>query len=137
MTTIGTTCMAVMVALGLAGVVLGSVTQEKRSTRRRVLRAPQETPAVLPRTKAEPVVFRRAEEKIVTCRSAEADPVGTLMALGFAPDQAGEPRAQEYLRKELAYNLADQLIKAGGIRFYQEEDFISAELRALMPEAEG
>lgn len=92
----------------------------------------------LPTVTGEPVVFRTAEMRFVTCKSDIEISFERAAALGFDPQRPQDrSQARQYWEKELAYRLADQLLDAGGIRFKLDGSTYRAEIKAVLPEGSG
>lgn len=92
----------------------------------------------LPTVTGEPVVFRTAEMRFVTCKSDIKVSFEAAAALGFDPQRPQDrSQARRYWEKELAYRLADQLLDAGGIRFQLDGNIYRAEIKAVLPEGSG
>lgn len=92
----------------------------------------------LPTVTGEPVVFRTAEMRFVTCKSDIEISFERAAALGFDPQRPQDrSQARQYWEKELAYRLADQLLDAGGIRFQLDGSTYRAEIKAVLPEGSG
>lgn len=92
----------------------------------------------LPTVTGEPVIFRTAEMRFVTCKSDIEISFERAAALGFDPQRPQDrSQARQYWEKELAYRLADQLLDAGGIRFQLDGSTYRAEIKAVLPEGSG
>jgi hypothetical protein len=117
MTRAGYIALALIMAASLIGLIVCSVKQRGAKPKPG---APAWDPG-LPPVMAEPLRFRCADLRIVTCKASG--------------DFSNTP--QQYMRKELAYLLADQLIDQGAIRYTQSGTAMRAELRAVLPEVSG
>ncbi len=94
--------------------------------------------AGLPTVTGEPVIFRTAEMRFITCKSDIKISFERAEALGFDPQRPQDrSQARQYWEKELAYRLADQLLDAGGIRFQLDGSIYRAEIKAVLPEGSG
>ena len=118
MTRTGYIALALIMAASLIGLIICSVKQRREAK-------PNPGPSLrdpgLPTVMAEPLRFRCADLRIVTCKAS-------------GDFRNADPR---YMRKELAYLLADQLIDQGAICYTQSGTAIRAELRAVLPEVSG
>lgn len=118
MTRAGYIALALIMAASLIGLIICSVKQRREAK-------PNPGPSLrdpgLPTVMDEPLRFRCADLRIVTCKAS-------------GDFRNADPR---YMRKELAYLLADQLIDQGAIRYTQSGTAMRAELRAVLPEVSG
>ena len=118
MTRAGYIALALIMAASLIGLIIWSVKQRREAK-------PNPGPSLrdpgLPTVIAEPLRFRCADLRIVTCKAS-------------GDFRNADPR---YMRKKLPYLLADQLIDQGAIRYTQSGTAIRAELRAVLPEVSG
>jgi len=132
MTPTGIICTLLIMAAALAGLILCG--GKKRSAVRTVPR--RDSAGELPTVAGEPVVFRQAELRFVTCRASMDTGDEAVKARAFSP-YVPEQRAaaKRYFRKELSYVLADLILEAGGVCFERDGETLRAEIRAvLMPE---
>jgi hypothetical protein len=118
MTRSGYIALALIMSASLIGLIICSVKQRREAK-------PNPGPSLrdpgLPTVMAEPLRFRCGDFRIVTCKAS-------------GDFRNADPR---YMRKELAYLLADQLIDQGAIRYTQSGTAMRAELRAVLPEVSG
>ena len=138
MTRTGYICMIVIVLVSAGGVLFCGL--KNRGTDSHGGRRPprNDMGAALPTVTGEPVVFRTAEMRFVTCKSSMQVGREQAEALGFDPRRETErAQARQYWEKELAYRLADLLLEQGGIRFQLEGNIYRAELKAVLPERSG
>ena len=138
MTRTGYICMIVIVLVSAGGVLFCGL--KNRGTDSHGGRRPprKDMGAALPTVIGEPVVFRTAEMRFVTCKSSMQVGREQAEALGFDPRRETErAQARQYWEKELAYRLADLLLEQGGIRFQLEGNIYRAELKAVLPERSG
>ena len=135
MTRCGMVCLGVLFALSVVGLIVGALHQEK-TPGRHTGKKPQgpvyrDAGAFCP----PPVIFRREEERIVTCKAATDMRKICFEGLWGADDPEKRRAAGiKYAKQELAALLAEQALAAGGIRFYEEGGELRAELRALVSE---
>ena len=137
MTRTGYICMIVIMALAAFGILFGRVRGKDFSTPLRSARNDRRANAGagLPTVTGEPVIFRTAEMRFVTCKSFMEISFERAAALGFDPQRPRDrSQARQYWEKELAYRLADQLLDAGGIRFQLDGSTYRAEIKAVLPE---
>lgn len=88
----------------------------------------------LPTVTGEPVIFRTAEMRFVTCKSSmDLDRFIDEWGLDMQTKE-GRDEVNELSKKELAYLLAEQLLGSGAIRFSMGGHTRYAELRAVLPE---
>ena len=120
MTPIGTACMVVFMILAAGALLYCAVTP--RDEKRR----PQRRARTLPKLPGEPVLFRTAEARFISCKAQTPIDPGTAEIYG--------ERAARLEREQLAYMLADQLLAGGGIAFRRDGNVLRAELRAVIPE---
>lgn len=137
MTRTGYICMIVIMLVSAGGmIVCGLKNRDKplRPSGTSPCRGGRELPTVT----GEPVVFRTAEMRFVTCKSDIEISFERAAALGFDPQRPQDrSQARQYWEKELAYRLADQLLDAGGIRFQLDGSTYRAEIKAVLPEGSG
>ncbi|MBR3585848.1 MAG: hypothetical protein IKO00_07510 [Oscillospiraceae bacterium] len=137
MTRTGCICMIAVMALAAFGILFGRVRGKDKPLRpsgTSPCRGGRELPTVI----GEPVVFRTADLRFVTCKSSMEVGREQAEALGFDPRRETErAQARRYWEKELAYRLADLLLEQGGIRFQLEGNIYRAELKAVLPERSG
>ena len=128
MTPIGTGCLIVMMIMAMAALLYCAVTPREQKDAGRRGRRPlrSEAPRMLPEIPGEPVLFRTAEARFINCKAQTTVDPGTVEIYG--------ERAARLEREYLAYNLADQLLAAGGIAFRKDGNILRAELRAVIPE---
>ena len=82
-----------------------------------------------------PLVFRRGEARIVTCTAVTDLRQMWFEGLWTEKDPEEQRKAGiRYAKQELAAQLADQALAAGGIRFFEEGGTLRAELRAMVGE---
>ena len=138
MTRTGYICMIVIVLVSAGGVLFCGL-KNRGTDSHGGLRPPRnDMGAALPTVTGEPVVFRTAEMRFVTCKSSMQVGREQAEALGFDPRRETErAQARQYWEKELAYRLADLLLEQGGIRFQLEGNIYRAELKAVLPERSG
>lgn len=137
MTRTGYICMIVIMLVSAGGmIVCGLKNRDKplRPSGTSPCRGGRELPKVI----GEPVIFRTAEMRFVTCKSSMEVGRQQAEALGFDPRKKTErEQARQYWEKELAYRLADQLLDADGIRFQLDGSVYRAEIKAVLPEGSG
>lgn len=134
MTRCGTICTCLIIVLSLISMVVCAVKQGRGT---RSVPPGERKSADLPRITGEPMKFRTAEYRFVTCKASIAWREETLLIRGFGLSTQEKQQARRYLKKELAYILADQLIAEGGIDFREEGGELRAQLRAVLPEGGG
>ena len=138
MTRTGCICMIVIMLVSAGGMIVCGMARRKDGLPRAGRGPRNDAGAELPTVTGEPVIFRRAEQRILTCRASMELDDGAITARGYS---AGSPeqraQAERYARKELAYLLTDQLLEAGGIRFVSEGTSRRAEIKAVLPEGSG
>ena len=127
MTRTGCVCMIVLMAAALLGLIL-CATRQRKAGKPRPAAGERET------VTGEPVIFRTAELRFANCKASMELSKNGIEARGFSLDKDGLASAGRYMRKELAYLLADQALEAGAIRFEVRDGTIRAELRAVIPE---
>ena len=138
MTRTGYICMIVIMLVSAGGMIVCGL--KNRGTDSHGSHRPprNDRGAGLPTVTGEPVIFRTAEMRFVTCKSSMEIGRQQAEALGFDPKQPEDrSQARRYWEKELAYRLADQLLDAGGIRFQLDGSIYRAELKAVLPEGSG
>ena len=137
MTRCGMVCCWVVLAVSIIGVLAGAGLQKRAEKKRpqhikEMTRVPERDagPFYTP-----PVIFRREEERIVTCKAA-TDMRKIYFEGLWGADEPEKRHAAgiKYAKQELAALLAEQALAAGGIRFYEEGGELRAELRALVSE---
>ena len=141
MTRTGCICMIVIVLLSAGGVLFCGLKNRGNTSSGASRHLPLQGKArgqELPTVTGEPVVFRTAEMRFVTCKSSMQVGREQAEAMGFDPRRETErAQARQYWEKELAYRLADLLLEQGGIRFQLEGNIYRAELKAVLPERSG
>ena len=138
MTRTGYICMIVIMLVSAGGMIVCGL--KNRGTDSNSGRRPprNDRGAGLPTVIGEPVIFRTAEMRFVTCISNIEISFERAAALGFDPQRPQDrSQARQYWEKELAYRLADQLLDAGGIRFQLDGSVYRAEIKAVLPEGSG
>lgn len=138
MTRTGYICMIVIMLVSAGGMIVCGL--KNRGTDSNSGRRPprNDRGAGLPTVIREPVIFRTAEMRFVTCKSDIEISFERAAALGFDPQRPQDrSQARQYWEKELAYRLADQLLDAGGIRFQLDGSTYRAEIKAVLPEGSG
>ena len=130
MTRTGCICMIVLMAAALLGLILCS-TRQRKAGKPRPAAGERET------VTGEPVIFRTAELRFANCKASMELSKGGIEARGFSLDKDGLASAGRYMRKEMAYLLADQALEAGAIRFEVRDGTLRAELRAVIQEGSG
>lgn len=123
MTRTGTICMVIIIITSMAGMIFCSVTQSGRPRAGRRGRRDEKAAKELA---GEPVLFRTAEMRFVSCKASRSRRLEDVEIYG--------ERALRMERQELAYILADQLLASGGIAFREEEGVLRAEVKAVLPE---
>lgn len=143
MTVCGKICTTLLILLAAAGMIYGMIRMGKEE-KRRGRPVPGVPGAGLPTVTGEPVIFRRAETRVLTCKSSMDIGPGRLEERGFDSRSKGQREAAAlYFKKELAYRLADQLIEAGGIeyeiggRYGQDGSTIRATVKVELPGRSG
>ena len=139
MTRCGMICMIAVLLLATAGMLICGTRRGRGDGLPRRC-APRNDGRVgkLPTVAGEPIVFRRAELRFVSCRASTEISDETIAARAFSPYVPEQRAAAErYFRKELACMLADQILEAGGIRFQRVGETLRAEIRAVLPEERG
>ena len=121
MTRAGYAALIILGVVSLIGLIVCSVKQQRQIGR--PSKAPAGRDPKEPTVVGEPVRFRCADMRFVTCKAS-----GDIRT-----DFADLP----YTKRELAYLLADQLMDQGAIRYSRSGDTVRAELRAVLPEAEA
>lgn len=137
MTRTGCICMIVIMLVSAGGMIACGLKNRGRPFRPSGT-SPCREGRELPTVTGEPVIFRRAEQRIVTCRASMELDDGAITARGYnagSPEQRAQ--AERYARKELAYLLTDQLLETGGIRFISKGTSRRAEIKAVLPEGSG
>lgn len=138
MTRTGYICMIVIMLVSAGGMIVCGF--KNRGTDSNSGRRPPRNVkgSELPAVTGEPVIFRTAEMRFVTCKSFMEISFERAAALGFDPQRPQDrSQARQYWEKELAYRLADQLLDAGGIRFQLDGSTYRAEIKAVLPEGSG
>ena len=121
--------MIILMSAALLGLILCSISQRKA-------RKPRHSAGESGTIIGEPVIFRTADLRFANCKASMELSKANIEARGFAMDRDGLAGAGRYMRKELAYLLADQALQAGAIRFEVSGGTIRAALRAVIPEGE-
>ena len=129
MTRTGTICMVIIIITSIAGMIFCSVTQSRITGAGRRGRRPLRDEKAAEELAGEPVLFRTAEMRFVSCKASRSRRLEDVEIYG--------ERALRMERQELAYILADQLLASGGIAFREEEGVLRAEVKAVLPEVQG
>ena len=130
MTKTGCICMIILMAAALLGLILCS-TRQRKARKPRLAAGERET------VTGEPVIFRTAELRFANCKASMELSKDGIEARGFSLDKDDLAGAGRYMRKELAYLLADQALEAGAIHFEVRDGTLRAELRAVIQEGNG
>ena len=133
MTKCGIICTCVIIIIAMAALVICSVRGEKggKPTGEESRKGPKTVPGMP--YEPGPLVFRRGGARYVTCQASTRLDDGYIVGLE-GRSGADLARMTLYAKKELAAVLADQVLAAGGIRFYVEGSTLRAELRAMVGE---
>ena len=138
MTRTGYICMIVIMLVSAGGMIVCGLKNRGTDSHGGHRPPRNERSAGLPTVTGEPVIFRTAEMRFVTCKSDIEISFERAAALGFDPQRPQDrSQARQYWEKELAYRLADQLLDAGGIRFQLDGSTYRAEIKAVLPEGSG
>ena len=135
MTKCGIICTCVIIILAMAALVICSVRGEKggKPTGEGSRKGPKMVPGMP--YEPGPLVFRRGEARIVTCTAVTDLRQMWFQGLWTEKDPEEQRKAGiRYAKQELAAQLADQALAAGGIRFFEEGGTLRAELRAMVGE---
>ena len=135
MTKCGVICTCVIIIIAMAALVICSVRGEKGKDAKRAAEGVGPYKKGVPGSAFEPgpLVFRRGGARYVTCQASTRIDDGYIVGLE-GRSGADLARMTLYAKKELAAVLADQVLAAGGIRFYVEGGTLRAELRAMVGE---
>lgn len=138
MTRTGYICMIVIMLVSAGGMIVCGFKNRGTDSHGGHRPPRNDRSAGLPTVTGEPVIFRTAEMRFVTCKSDIEISFERAAALGFDPQRPRDrSQARQYWEKELAYRLADQLLDAGGIRFQLDGSTYRAEIKAVLPEGSG
>ena len=138
MTRTGYICMIVIMLVSAGGMIVCGLKNRGTDSHGGHRPPRNDRSAGLPTVTGEPVIFRTAEMRFVTCKSEIEISFERAAALGFDPQRPQDrSQARQYWEKELAYRLADQLLDAGGIRFQLDGSVYRAEIKAVLPEGSG
>lgn len=138
MTRTGYICMIVIMLVSAGGMIVCGFKNRGTDSHGGQRPPRNDRGAGMPTVTGEPVVFRTAEMRFVTCKSFMEISFERAAALGFDPQRPQDrSQARQYWEKELAYRLADQLLDAGGIRFQLDGSTYRAEIKAVLPEGSG
>ena len=135
MTKCGVICTCVIIIIAMAALVICSVRGEKggKPTGEGSRKGPKTVPGMP--YEPGPLVFRRGEARIVTCTAVTDLRQMWFQGLWTEKDPEEQRKAGiRYAKQELAAQLADQVLAAGGIRFFEEGGTLRAELRAMVGE---
>ena len=133
----GIICTCVIIIIAMAALVICSVRGEKNRGAKRAAGGVGPYKKEVPGTPYEtgPLVFRRGEARIVTCTAVTDLRQMWFEGLWTEKDPEEQRKAGiRYAKQELAAQLADQALAAGGIRFFEEGGTLRAELRAMVGE---
>lgn len=141
MTRTGYICMIVIMLVSAGGMIVCGLKNRGNTSSGAARHLPLQGKArgqELPTVTGEPVIFRTAEMRFVTCKSDIEISFERAAALGFDPQRPQDrSQARQYWEKELAYRLADQLLDAGGIRFQLDGSTYRAAIKAVLPDGSG
>lgn len=136
MTTCGIWWTIGLVVLCVIGIILGEARPAAKKTPNREQEKPRREKETGPADEPLTIVFRRAEQKIVTCHACTDMRRGYTVSFAGADADEEWARTLEYEKKALACTLAEQALAAGGVAYRMENGILHAELRAIAGEAE-